>query len=643
MTRFKKVFVFFVLAFCCFVFSFQTDIQAQNQGEQAEESKYWTVEGYRHGPSFFPRSFYKETQPLQEGALDFKHYHTYTEMVMWFKKWAEEYPDLVDLYVGGQSYGGRDIYQLTVTNKKTGKDTDKPAMFLDGNRHAGEVTAAESAFWTLHHLLSNYGKDAEITRLLDHFTFYFRPKNNPDGSLLYLETAQTLRSTIRPYDSDGDGLLDEDPAEDLDGDGFSRQMRIKVPKGEGGYIVDPRDPKGRLMQRAPEGEGDYDVMSEGFDNDGDGRINEDGVGGLDLHRNYPENWRPMEEATGRGFTQGGAGAYPLSETETRSLVVFLLEHPNVTAMNTMDTTVPMHLRPPSTSPSEERMYPEDLELYKYFDDKGREISGYERAGDVYQDYGGGRPLFGHSPDFGYWYYGAIWYGDELWNGGRVEDYDGDGTTDEWDRLQYNDNELEVSQFQEWTPAKHPVYGDVEVGGWSPKFWRQNPPPELLEKWIIMEAKFNLMLASHLPMVVMSDPVISEKDGEFTIEVEVENKGLIPTALKQAQLVKIVRPDTISLEFPEDVLPRQSGFGRGFRGGMGRGGEQQQETQSDAKVKLIEPSGMRPSIEIGRIPGNETVKVTFKLQLVGIEGTECTVRYSSTRGGIKAKDIVIGKK
>ena len=137
--------------------------------------------------------------------------------------------------------------------------------------------------------------------------------------------------------------MDEDPAEDLDGDGQSRQMRVKVAKGEGDYIIDPRDPKGRLMKRAEEGEGEYNVMSEGIDNDGDGRVNEDGVGGLDLHRNYPENWRPMpeNEATGRGFTQRGAGAYPLSEVETRSLVVFLLEHPNISIMNTMDTTVPI--------------------------------------------------------------------------------------------------------------------------------------------------------------------------------------------------------------------------------------------------------------------------------------------------------------
>ncbi len=645
MNRTKKGFLFAAAVLGLMLFSLTTT-RAQDQAAQ-EKLKYWTIEGYRHGPSFFPMSFHQATKPLQEGVWDFQHYHTYEEMIWWMKKWAAEYPDLMDLYVAAQSFGGKDIYQVTLTNKKTGKDTDKPAMFLDGNRHAGEVTAAECVFWMLHHMLTNYGKDKEITRLLDNFAFYLRPKNNPDGSELYLNTAQTLRSTIRPYDSDGDGLLDEDPAEDLDGDGVSRQMRIKVPKGEGAFIVDPRDPKGRLMTRAADGQGDYNVMSEGVDNDGDGRVNEDGVGGLDLHRNYPENWRPMSEneKTGRGFTQGGAGAYPLSEIETRSIVVFLLEHPNVAVMNSMDTTVPMHLRPPSTSPSEERMYPEDLELYRYFDTKGKELSGYSRAGDVYSDYGGGRPLFGHGPDFGYWYFGAIWYGDELWNGGRIEDQDGDGRADEWDRLLFNDKVLKTTRFQEWTKVIHPVYGEVEVGGWDSKFINQNPPPELLEEWVIKEAKFNLMLAGSLPKVVMGDPVVKGKDGEYTIEIEVENTGFLPTALKQAQLVKIVTPDTVSLEFPEGMLPPSFG-GRGGRFRemyMERGGGRMpQQPQEKPKVEILEPKGARPSVDIGRIEGNKKVKVMFKVRLNGIEGTKCTVRYSSTRGGVVSKDIQLGK-
>jgi hypothetical protein len=260
---------------------------------------------------------------------------------------------------------------------------------------------------------------------------------------------------------------------------------------------------------------------------------------------------------------------------------------------------------------------------------------------VYQDYGGGRPLFGHSPDFGYWYYGAIWYGDELWNGGRIGDYDGDGTSDEWDRIQFNDKELEVSRFQEWTKAMHPVYGEVEVGGWDGKFYRQNPPPELLEEWIIMEARFNLMLAGSLPQVVMADPKISGNNGEYTIEVEVENQGYLPTALKQAQLVKMVMPDRITLEFPEGMLPRRMERGRfGGMSGPGRG-QQPEEPQEEAKVTIIEPSGNRPYVEIGRIPGNDKAKVTFKLKLNGIDSTECTVKYTSTRGGIVSKKIMIG--
>jgi len=644
------------------------DIRSQVQPRKEDQAGFWTVPGYRHGPTFFPRNFLVETTPLQAGVMDFQHYHTYTEMVEWFKRWQNEYPHLVDLYVVAQSYGGIDIYQLTVTNKKTGKDTDKPAMYVEGNRHAGEVTAGESALWMLHHMLTQYGRDDEITRLLDNFAFYFRPVNNPDGNLLYLETAQTLRSTIRPYDSDGDGLLDEDPAEDLDGDGFVRQMRVKVAMGKGDTIIDKRDPKGRLMRRVGTGKGDYRLMAEGIDNDKDGRINEDGIGGLDLHRNYVENWRPMTEATGRGFTQGGAGEYPLSEIETRSVVTFLLSHPNVSAVNTMDTTVPMHLRPPSTSPSEERMYPEDLKLYQEFDKRGKEITGYERAGDVYMDYSRGRgsPLFGHSPDFGYWYYGAIWYGDELWNGGNVGDYDKDGAADEWDRLQYNDKELKVSRFQEWTKVNHPELGEAEVGGWNPKFYSQNPPPELLEPWAEKQARFNLMLAGSLPKVVMAEPKITSQGDEYVIEVQVENQGFIPTALRQAMLVKMVRPDTVSLEFPRGMIsqptagPGRSGgppeagepmespeSGRGRQGG-GRGEAAQAPAQPPPqnpqdKVQIVVPENHRPTVTIDRLAGSEQKTVSFKIRLNGITGADCTVRYSSTRGGLIEKKVLIGKK
>ena len=138
--------------------------------------------GVRHGASFFPKSNYPEIKPLKEGVLDFKHYHTYDEVNFFLKKWAADYPNLVDLYSVGKSYEGREIWQMTITNKTTGKDIDKPAMFIEGNRHSGEVTAAESALWFAWHILSSYGKDPELTAMVDNTALYVKVKNNPDGS-----------------------------------------------------------------------------------------------------------------------------------------------------------------------------------------------------------------------------------------------------------------------------------------------------------------------------------------------------------------------------------------------------------------------------------------------------------------------------
>ena len=193
--------------------------------------------------------------------------------------------------------------------------------------------------------------------------------------------------------------------------------------------------------------------------------------------------------------QGSAGTFPLSEIETRSVVTFLLENPNIYVVNSMDTRVPMHLRAPSTSAPEERMYPEDLEWYEHFDQVGKSITGYEKAGDVYVAYNGDRtptPLFGHGPDFGYFYYGAIWYGDEIWDNGKPkEDYNNDGEKDELDQLIWDERENQGRGFTNWIAFQHPTLGAVEIGGWDPKFFSQNAPSGHVEPWIKNEALFNL--------------------------------------------------------------------------------------------------------------------------------------------------------
>jgi len=608
----------------------------QDEGVQRPVPEWYTLPAFRHGVSFFPKVRHPEVEYEAGETLTFDRFHTSDVMYEWLRRWETRYPNLVEVYEVARSFEDRPILQATLTNKATGPATDKPAAYFEGGRHSGEVTSSESVLWLMKHLLDQYGTDPEITRLLDTRAIYLRPQNNPDGGGLYLHTAQSNRSTNRPMDNDGDGLLDEDAADDLNGDGVIHQVRWRPRPGtddQATMVADERDP--RLLRRAREGEvAQWVVGQEGLDNDGDGRINEDGIGGLDLHRNYAENWRPMPgaERTGRGYTQGGAGEFPLSEIETRSVVVFLLQNPNISVVNSMDTRVPMHLRPPSTSPGPERMYPEDLAFYEYFDSLGSSITGYPWAGDVYHDYStrgregvgpmDGGPLFGHGPDFGYWYYGSIWYGDELWDGGNFGDLNDDGEVDQVDALIWDDRENDGRSFKEWEPFDHPVLGPVEIGGWHPKFFSQNAPPIVLEEWISNQALFNLAMANHLPLLEMEGVDVRRVDSEedlttYEVQLRWKNAGGLPTALRQARLVKIVREDQAVLQFDRSLT---------------RGEE--------PTVEIVEPS--RPGgVNVGWTDAGEGGSATFRVRVRGSAPVTGTAQILSTRGGVLEGAFTLG--
>jgi hypothetical protein len=636
----KKIFAIFILTMVSnLAFSQIKPFVPESLFPEANsKAKFHTVKGERHGPSFFKKFIFPEVEYVPGETLNFDKYHTVDVMYHWYQKWAAQFPDLVDLYVVAESFEGRPILQMTLANKKTGKDTDKPAAYFEGGRHSGEITASESILWMTQHLLENYGKDPQITKLIDTKAIYLRPQNNPDGSNLYLYTEQSNRSTVRPHDTDRDGLLDEDPSEDLDGDGIIYQMRKKAitpeEKEKANFIIDPAHPAGKLMKRVLAGKGDYLIYSEGIDNDGDGAYNEDGIGGLDLHRNYPENWRPDigGDLTGRGYTQFGAGEYPLSEVESKSTVLWMLSHPNISVVNSMDTRVPMHLRPPSTSKSEERMYPSDLAIYQEMDSLGLSFTAYPWAGDVFETYSTRykinsmtgdplkpTPLFGHGPDFGYFYYGSIWYGDELWNNGAMKDYNQDGIYDDYDALVWDESENGGRGFKSWTLFDHPVLGQVEIGGVHPKFFGQNGPTWQLENWAKKQAQFNLAMALRLPELTVSDLKVSKIGaGEFEITLEWTNTGGLPVALEQAKLVKIVQEDRVMLDFDKELT-------KGYE---------------NAKVKITSPDLFEKTIYAGYTGVGEKNQASFKVKVAGNEVVKGKIKLSSTRGGMIEREFTL---
>jgi hypothetical protein len=266
-----------------------------------------------------------------------------------------------------------------------------------------------------------------------------------------------------------------------------------------------------------------------------------------------------------------------------------------------------------------------------------DLTGYPWAGDVYDVYrtrvpvspftGDSTrpsPLFGHSPDFGYWYYGAIWYGDELWNGGRMKDYNGDGLLDDVDGLAWDEEENGGRGFREWAPFEHPTLGQVELGGFHPKFFAQNGPPKELERWVRNQALFNLEMALHLPLVddVETSARALESNGDSTsyeVTVSWTNSGQLPTALKQAQLVKIVQEDRVRLRFDSSLTRGKT-----------------------PTVRIVRPSRRDKVIRAGWTEPGERKSVTFVVRTYGTPGVEGTVHVLSTRGGLVKVPLTLGR-
>src|SRR5688572_3735525 len=117
----------------------------------------------------------------------FDVFYRHDELTRLLEDYAVARPELVSLRSIGKSYEGRDIWVVALTHTTTGTADDKPALWIDGNIHAAELTACTACLYYLHRLVSGYGQEREITQLLDTRAVYLCPRLNPDGAELALQ------------------------------------------------------------------------------------------------------------------------------------------------------------------------------------------------------------------------------------------------------------------------------------------------------------------------------------------------------------------------------------------------------------------------------------------------------------------------
>jgi len=238
-------------------------------------------------------------------SAHWNRYHDYGQSTRLLKQIVKAHPKLAKLQSLGNSYGNREMWVMTISGK--GNASKKPAMWIDGGIHANEIQSVEVVLYTAWYLTEMYARHPEIRRLLDERTFYLMPMMSPDSRDAHFHkpnTTHSPRSGQRPIDDDRDGRSGEDPADDLNHDGHITQMRVRDPNGR----YKPHDEFPQYMIRVKPGEkGEFTLLGvEGIDNDGDGRVNEDGEGGYyDPNRCWGWNWHPES-------VQRGAHRYPFS-------------------------------------------------------------------------------------------------------------------------------------------------------------------------------------------------------------------------------------------------------------------------------------------------------------------------------------------
>ncbi|MEA3076816.1 MAG: hypothetical protein QOF60_1724 [Actinomycetota bacterium] len=487
--------------------------------------------------------------------VPFDRFVKFPELTEILEAFAAEYPALLRLKSIGKSYEDRDIWLCTITNQETGPADEKPAIWIDANIHATELTGSTAALYLVNKLLTGYGTDEQVTRALDTRTFYVVPRMGPDGAELAMaERPRYVRSSARsyPFTDQQDGMV----AQDMDGDGRILTMRIPDPNGT--WKVSSADHR-LLVPRDPIETGPgpyYRLLVEGEIQNYDGVTVKPAppLAGLDMNRNYPIEWRTEGE-------QAGAGPYPTSEPEIRAVVQAIVDRKNICAFIQYHTYSGVHLRPYGTK-SDDSLPTSDLRIYKKIGEKATELTGYPSV-SVYHDfkYDPKDVITGVADDWAYDHLGVYAWTTEFWNPfttAGIEDYKfiewgiDHPFDDDLKLLAWSDEQLGGEGFVDWYPYEHPQLGPVELGGWHGAYCFRNPPPHLLEAEVAPHADWaiwHVLIAPELALHSASAEPIG--DGAWRVRLVVQNTSWLPTNVTQKAIErKAVRPVEAEITLPE---------------------------------------------------------------------------------------------
>jgi len=499
------------------------------------------------------------------------------------------HPGLIHLKQAAETQEKNPVWLVELGNGAEDERRRRPAMLVAAGIEGNDLAGTSSAVHWMRQLAEGYANAGAVKKLLDSTTIYILPRLSPDAAESFFASPKRESATnAKPVDDDHDGLIDEDGPEDLNGDGLIAWMRIEDPEGE--YILDPDEP--RLLMKADKSKGErgqWRYLLEGRDNDRDEAWNEDGLGGVNLNRNFPYNYQ---------FFAAAGGLHQISENETWALADFVVDYPNIGIVFTFGAADNL-IQTPKGEPGGKRP-PTAIQE--------RDLPFYRELGKAYRDaIGLKKELQGHSEpgtfsDWMYYHRGRLSLAAKPWSpalqvelakaktekgSDKPRDSSAAPAKSEPKKEEKKETEKPASDlkpdakapadadkrneedraflkwidtnaaelFVPWKAFEHPDFPGrkVEIGGFAP-FARSNPPPKLLDEFAEKHAKFLTSLADKLPRVgFLRAEAKHLGESIYEIILKVENTGYLPTALAQGATTREVLPTRVVFDVDKNDL------------------------------------------------------------------------------------------
>lgn len=114
---------------------------------------------------------------------DFNDYPSFEKVEAFLKKTVALNPKIAKLISIGKSVKGRDLYVVKISDN-VDVDEVEPEFKYISSMHGDEITGRELTQFLIKDLIEGYGKDKQITDLINNTEIYIMPSMNPDGSHL---------------------------------------------------------------------------------------------------------------------------------------------------------------------------------------------------------------------------------------------------------------------------------------------------------------------------------------------------------------------------------------------------------------------------------------------------------------------------